>query len=347
MAAAAAWKHRLLAGLSTSFCTLQLDGQVYCAGYNGKGNLGIGRSTADVVFPTKMRYVTNATGVAMGDAHTCVVDQHGQAKCVGYNAYHQLGSGKQSDTYKLTDVLGLKRNVVQVFAGAKSTCALMVSAGVRCWGHNLFGGLGDGTGRHSTFPAPVVGFENAGVGLVAVGEHHSCLVTLTGKAWCMGYNLYGQVSGNLRLTKSLVPVPVAPSPKDARVFVSISCGDQHTCAVTSVGAVFCWGSNRYSQLGRGPQPVIPSQATQVWASGYNTFAILADGTARAFGFNNHGELGTGNCMAVRKPVVLAPRVRNNTIQQIRGGEYSTCLLFGDGSIKCLGINSHGQFGIST
>ncbi|KAH9261449.1 hypothetical protein BASA81_000093 [Batrachochytrium salamandrivorans] len=347
MTMAAAWQHKLLAGLSTSFCALQLDGQIYCSGYNGKGNLGVGQSTEDVLSPTRMLHVTNATNVCMGDAHTCLVDQAGQAKCVGYNAYYQLGNGKESNTNKLTNVTGLKRNVAQVFAGSKSTCALLVSGGVQCWGNNLFGGLGDGTGRNSKFPTLMVGFENSGVGLVAVGEYHSCLITHAGKAWCMGYNLYGQLGGNLAQTSSLVPVPVTLSSRDERVFVSISCGDQHTCAVTNLGAVFCWGSNRYSQLGRGPQPVIPSQATLVWSSGYNTFALLSDGTARAFGFNNHGELGTGNRMAVRKPVVLAPRTRNNTIRQVRGGEHTTCLLFEDGSIKCLGTNSHGQFGIST
>jgi alpha-tubulin suppressor-like RCC1 family protein len=61
-------------------------------------------------------------------------------------------------------------------------------------------------------------------------------------------NEFGQV-GDSSVTMRLTPTRVATGEKIA--FTRISAGYEHTCGVTSRGALYCWGWNNSGQLGDG------------------------------------------------------------------------------------------------
>jgi len=44
-----------------------------------------------------------------------------------------------------------------IAAGRAHTCALMTTGGVRCWGDDYYGELGDGAMAYRSTPSPVVG----------------------------------------------------------------------------------------------------------------------------------------------------------------------------------------------
>jgi Regulator of chromosome condensation (RCC1) repeat len=155
-------------------------------------------------------------------------------------------------------------------------CVTTTSAGALCWGYNDAGELGNGsTGEISPTPVEPKGLgAGAGVVDVAAGTFHSCAVTWSatsgGSAKCWGGNQSGQL-GDLSDASSLTPVPVwsgaLTSPK------SITAGYIETCAVNVNGAVYCWGDDKYGELGIGtanslmyswPQPV--HQATGAYSS---------------------------------------------------------------------------------
>ena len=60
-----------------------------------------------------------------------------------------MGDGTTGDgnAERLTavNVSGLTSGVIAIAAGGGHTCALTVGGGVKCWGYNLYGQVGDGT----------------------------------------------------------------------------------------------------------------------------------------------------------------------------------------------------------
>ena len=133
-----------------------------------------------------------------------------------------------------------------VSAGIHHSCAITSGGGARCWGQNNFGQLGNNSYASSSTPVAVSGL-GSGVVQVVAGNYHSCALTSAGAVWCWGYNFDGNLGDG---TTDTQPTPVAVSGLGGDV-VAIAADGDHTCAVTSGGALFCWGANDNGQLGDG------------------------------------------------------------------------------------------------
>ncbi len=143
------------------------------------------------------------------------------------------------------DVSGLGSGVRAIAAGGHS-CALTSAGGVKCWGSNFAGQLGNGTNTDSNVPVDVSGL-GSGISAIAAGGNHSCALTSAGAVKCWGFNIFGQL-GDGTSTDSNVPVDVS----DLGSGISaIAAGGIHSCALTSAGGAKCWGNNSGGQLGDG------------------------------------------------------------------------------------------------
>lgn len=239
--------------------------------------------------------------------------------------------------------------VIQITAGSSHTCALTTDGKVYCWGYNRSGRLGDGTTTDRSLPAPVNALPD-GVIAVEAGGSHTCALTADGKVYCWGDNYSGQL-GDGTTTNRLTPVLVSGLPDGV---TAISAGGRHTCALTASGAVYCWGSNSFGQVGDDTTtnrltPVLigglPGDGISLSAGGYSTCALTASGRVYCWGNNNFGQLGDGSYVDRHVPTLAGALPEG--VKAISAGLFHTCIITNGDGMMCWGRNEFGQLGDGT
>ena len=294
------------------FCALTSGQEVFCWGLNDAGQLGDGTVTKRTTPAIVTGLDFGAIAIVAGDNHTCAITPTGSVRCWGYNGFGRLGDGTTQEKHAPSQVAGLESGAQAVSAGTAHACAITSTGAVKCWGMNMTGQLGDGTTDDSPIPVQVEGFF-VGATWVAAGGKHSCALTATGDPHCWGENSNGQlgdpsVGEDMATGQSEVPVLVLGMGSETK---AISTGDTHTCAITSDGAVKCWGYNGLGQLGDGTTERretatfvvgMSSGAEAISAGRDHTCAMLAGGVVKCWGANSAGQLGDGTSEQRESPV---------------------------------------------
>ena len=151
---------RVASGAAHS-CALSLSGAVRCWGNNNAGQLGNGTTTSSPSAVAVTGLSSGVKAIAAGNSHSCAVTSVGGVKCWGDNTSGELGDGTTTNRSSPVDVVGLASGVVSVTAGAADTCALLEAGGVKCWGNNAAGQLGDATTTDRSTPVIPSGFSPA------------------------------------------------------------------------------------------------------------------------------------------------------------------------------------------
>jgi alpha-tubulin suppressor-like RCC1 family protein len=148
-----------------------------------------------------------------------------------------------------------------IAAGSKHTCAIIEAGGVKCWGYNRYGRLGDGTTVDRLTPVDVVGLTSGVQALSTSTIGYPCAVTTQGGAKCWGALEFSQLDGGGLPADTPAPQEVDGLTGSVK---SLSTGLDHACAMTTAGGVKCWGNNENGQLGNGTNT---SSATPVDVAG--------------------------------------------------------------------------------
>ena len=238
---------RSIAAGGSQTCALMESGSVLCWGRNDFAQLGNGTLVDGASPGAVLGLPAGIESLSVGGGHSCVVTSSGGLVCWGLNRTGQIGNGSTSDGQAPVEVPTLQSGVASVSAGGFHTCAVTVSGGVRCWGSNEFGQLGDGTNQDRLEPVPVAGLES-GVVAVSAGLYHTCALRTDGTVSCWGKNDNGEMGDG---TTTQRPVPVAPTGLDGLRVVQVQAGGGQTCAATADGGLWCWGQNLYFQVGDG------------------------------------------------------------------------------------------------
>jgi len=326
----------------TDFACAAVDaGGARCWGQNNSGQLGNGQAgvSEHLGIPTTVLQLPSATKISSGNQFSCAIPLDGTVRCWGSGVFGNLGNGASQTSLTPVQVTGIT-NASRISAGSSShACAILLDGGLRCWGANGNGQLGNGGTSNSNLPVVPEGLTS--IVSVASGPRFTCAVASGGAAHCWGTNGNGQL-GNGTTVQSLVPVSVSGLTNA----IKVAAGGAYACALTSLGDVFCWGA----QAGQTASTNVPvqvagiSNAVDIGIGYSHTCALLSGGQMRCWGSLEMGQLGTG---------IAGPRLFASSPQDVLltasglslgvNGN-STCVRLTTGRVQCFGVNTHGQLG---
>lgn len=327
-------------------CALTSAGGVACWGKNDAGQLGDGTTTDGYGAVSVSGLSSGVTQIAAGDGHACALTSTGAVLCWGQNNRGQIGDGSTTNRLTPVQVSGLTSGVKAISARGQSSCALLDTGELKCWGYNSKGQLGDNTTTNRSTPVTAT-VVDTDIAEVSAGWDHVCVLNSAGGVRCWGSNNAGQL-GDGTTTDSRTPRQVTGLTSDVK---SISGGLARTCALTTAGNALCWGSNSNGRLGDGTQtnattPVsvlsFDRNVASVTPGGAATCATTTAGAAYCWGYNADGELGDGTFTSRDTPGLVTGL--DSGIVATAGGNNLSCALHSNGSVSCWGYNDHGQVG---
>ncbi|KAL4496738.1 hypothetical protein ABPG73_011704 [Tetrahymena malaccensis] len=85
---------------------------------------------------------------------------------------------------------------------------------------------------------------------ISCGGHFTMFLSVQGTLYSSGQNKSGELGHGDRIFRSN-PQIIGSFKKFGEKIKQVSCGLKHTVCLTALGKVFCWGNNRFGQLGVG------------------------------------------------------------------------------------------------
>ena len=213
----------------------------------------------------------------------------------------------------------------------------------------------------------------------ASGTNRTCAI-LSNNIWCWGSNRYGQLGNGQSIgtgtdinapasVDSNIPVRVVKEPGALgnQTIKDFFTAQHHSCALTAVGKVYCWGYNKNGQLGNGvsgsgAHSNVPVEVkgdlqgkvvTAIGGSGDSSCAI-AGGKIYCWGDGYRGVIGDGTRNSYSTPRLVRAGVTNGLPTSYTATKlatsgtrsYNMCAI-ANGNAYCWGDNNVGQIGNGT
>ena len=355
-----------LASGSFHHCALKADGTVWCWGYQASrsvfGNGPVLDPTLLTLAPVQVAGITDATVLASGNDHVCIIRANKTVKCWGWNDYGQTGSTAltQNGLQPVTDtptpfaVPGVT-NAVSLSLGAATSCAVLANGGMQCWGDNDRGQNASGTAI-GVLGTQLVHFKptplTTPITNVAAGAQGfpACALKTNGSVTCWG----DAQPVNSMSHPSALEATITQLGTD-NAYVS---SGAFTCVLKIDGRLFCRGVNNAGQLGDGSgldSPVafvqvvmadvgagnIKLASKAISVGGRHVCAIKSNGDPVCWGENQVGQLG--NTVAGSSDLPVNVNLAGG-VTAISAGERHTCAIKTNSDVVCWGANDYGQLG---
>uniref|UniRef100_A0A287AP80 HECT and RLD domain containing E3 ubiquitin protein ligase 4 n=1 Tax=Sus scrofa TaxID=9823 RepID=A0A287AP80_PIG len=273
--------------------------------------------------------------------------------CWGNASFGQLGLGGIDEEIVLeprkSDFF-INKKVRDVGCGLRHTVFVLDDGTVYTCGCNDLGQLGHEKSRKK--PEQVVALDAQNIVAVSCGEAHTLALNDKGQVYAWGLDSDGQLG--LLGTEECIRVPRNIKSLSDIQIVQVACGYYHSLALSKASEVFCWGQNKYGQLGLGidckkqssPQLIksllgIPFM--QVAAGGAHSFVLTLSGAIFGWGRNKFGQLGLNDENDRYVPNLLKS-LRTQKIVYICCGEDHTAALTKEGGVFTFGAGGYGQLG---
>lgn len=342
-------------------CVLDSLNKIFCWGRNFRGQLGDGTEN-DSSTPVEVNMSgalkdKTITSVGTGSNFTCAIDNAGDVYCWGANTNGQCGNG----IYDILFDKGSAVKVVKESALNGKKAALMNLGGKTA-------NVTDSEGKVYTwgdFKLIPFAFDSEGIlkdkvlSSMSSGDYHTCAIDKTNIVYCWGNNGNGQL-GNNSTVESYTPVAVDLTGvlKDKTIKL-ISAGGAHTCVIDSDGIIYCWGSNKYGQLGNGEtaDSLVPVEVDMtgvlkgkiiksIQSGRVHTCVLDSEGLVYCWGGNSKEQLGDKTAVDSAVPVKVDTSIalKGKKIVLLSAGGYHNCAVDDKSIVYCWGSNDLGQLG---
>ncbi len=224
---------------------------------------------------------SGVAAIATGSTHSCAVTGGGGVKCWGSTIMASSATARQRSDSRSVNVSGLTSGIMAITAGLSHTCALTTAGGVKCWGLNSSGQLGDGTTTYRLTPVNVSGLTS-GVTAIAAGQNHTCALVTNVGVMCWGENNEGELGDGTMGTRPF-PAPVLVVGPATQLAITAVNGGSNVSVGTGFSVVV-----ESRDAGDTPAPVVGSTGVALGLVGPGALGGTASCTLTA---------GTKNCTA--------------------------------------------------
>ncbi len=291
----------------------------------------------------------NKAQLVAGNFHTCFKNAEGKVKCWGGNADGQTGLGLDSTQSMhlayIGDASGEMNFVDFIDFGdqitalqiashplANRTCALLSNQEVICWGKDDSGSLGTGRGsRIGSSPGDLanpLNYIDFGTGrsarLLAVGSNHNCAILDNHSIKCWGANGFGQLGIGSTDNKGTAAVQMGDNLPvvdlgltGGEIVKDLALGVAHSCALTSLGRVKCWGGATDGNSGGNGNPL---------------------------GYPDSDDRGK-SAVSMGSNLDFVELKSGRTVRAISAGNNVTCAILDNDEVNCWGWGATGALGL--
>ncbi len=374
----AVWKLSEINGLGGWYTRVYLmrDGTIKACG------LGSNHANGDPVakhtyLPSRVTTLNNDVrfvAVYSGGQQHYALTAEGDVWSWGFNNYGQLGHGDTASraiAQRIDFFFNNNIKIKHIVTGRPNHydygCAffLTTKGEVYACGYNSNGSLGNGTTAHQYTPVRCGALTNI-VSLAVSGQPYSVYAIDEDKQlWVWGWNHNGQLGlGDTTQRNSPILHPTLQNVAKA----VISCGYRtdgqdptgNGLVLLDDGTVWSTGYNGYGQLGHG-DTTNRTSFSQIQFAGTFTDVICGDGRYAStaaitdnkelyvWGYNNYGQLGTGNATHQHAPTKPSADFQGNVDKVCFGGgaSYEGCIVQSGNALFAAGYSSRGNLGISS
>ncbi|KAG2465529.1 HERC3 ligase, partial [Polypterus senegalus] len=243
------------------------DGGVYTCGSNVLGQLGHNKEGNKPCLVEALN-AQKITEISCGQAHCLALNEKGQVFSWGSGRYGQLGLGTEEEVVRVPRLIKklCEHRITQAACGSQHCIVLSKDGQLFAWGQNTNGQLGLGKGESNKIsPQPLRSLAGVPLAQISAGGGHSFAVSLSGAVFGWGRNGAGQLGLNDKQDRAF-PCHIK-SLRNQKV-VYISCGEDHTAALTKDGGLFTFGAGSHGQLGHDStsDEILPRRVIELMGS---------------------------------------------------------------------------------
>ncbi|WP_374073573.1 RCC1 domain-containing protein [Bdellovibrio bacteriovorus] len=338
-------------------CYIDVNNSVRCLGHAFEGQFGDGsgvdadRGVPGLIDSSLISGSVSIRKIVASAYGVCALNSDGAVYCWGDNYEGQAGTGTTGGLLIPTPLLVTNISGEKKFRDISTyyvtSCGITETDKLFCWGYIPYAG---NSSEPQLMDLSALG-SSVKVVQVSVGYSHVCGLSSDGRIFCFGSASSGQL-GDGTTTARATPMWIDESSlPNGTSFKQVSVSENHSCALSFAGEIFCWGANNSGQLGDGTtgkrlvptavdRSLVPSSEvfSKVVAGRYLTCGLSSAGNAYCFGNNGDYTVGNGASQNALSPTQVDASLlpAGSKFKNIFMSQYRTCAETTNNQVACWG-----------